>query len=269
MEPATARSWIRYRASAEGLEWAEAYFSGFAFSPHRHDTYAVGATTRGVQSFGYRAEVLHARPGDVFVLHPDELHDGRQGTEEGFGYRILYISPELIGRAAGRGSLPFVAQALSPSPRLASAVLAAFPDPDEPPDALRQTDVVAELAEALSEASDALPAPRPKVDQAAMARVRDHLLAAAATGVGLAELERVHGIDRYGISRQFRRAYGVSPHRFLALRRLDLAKAHIHAGLPLAEAALAAGFADQSHMTRHFKKAFGVTPGAWRALLAA
>lgn len=269
MATATSRSWIRYRASADGLEWAEAFFSGFAFSPHRHDSYAVGATIRGVQSFGYRAEVLHARPGDVFVLHPDELHDGRQGTEEGFGYRILYVSPELIGRAAGRANLPFVAQAISPSPRLKAAVAAAFPDPDEPPDDLHQTDLVAELADALSAASDAPPKARPTVDRAAMGRVRDHLLAAAATGVAMTELERAHGIDRYAISRQFRRAYGVSPHRFLGLRRLDLAKSLIRDGTPLAEAALAAGFADQSHLTRQFRKAFGVTPGAWRALLVA
>jgi AraC-like DNA-binding protein len=46
------------------------------------------------------------------------------------------------------------------------------------------------------------------------------------------------------------------------------ARALIAAGEPLAEAAAAAGFADQPHLTRHFVRAYGYTPGAWRAAVA-
>jgi AraC-like DNA-binding protein len=46
-------------------------------------------------------------------------------------------------------------------------------------------------------------------------------------------------------------------------------RAEIAAGLPLAEAAAAGGFADQSHMTRHFKARFGITPGRYTRLLRA
>jgi len=45
-------------------------------------------------------------------------------------------------------------------------------------------------------------------------------------------------------------------------------KAEIARGISLADAAYAAGFADQSHMTRHFKSRFGLTPGRYAALCA-
>jgi AraC-like DNA-binding protein len=74
------------------------------------------------------------------------------------------------------------------------------------------------------------------------------------------------GLDRYAIARQFRRAYGTSPERYRIFRRLDLARAAMRAGTPLARAATDAGFADQSHFTRQFKRAYGLTPGRWATL---
>ena len=63
----------------------------------------------GVQSFRYRGEQRHCLPGQCHVLHPDELHDGGAGTDEGFGYRIVYIDPALIQQALAGRPLPFVA----------------------------------------------------------------------------------------------------------------------------------------------------------------
>jgi AraC-like ligand binding domain len=97
---------IRFGPKAYGVERAEVYLSTCAFSPHRHDTYAIGVTTAGVQTFGYRGSRCVCLPGQLHVLHPDEAHDGAAGTEDGFSYRILYIAPELIrGALAGRAPL--------------------------------------------------------------------------------------------------------------------------------------------------------------------
>jgi AraC-like DNA-binding protein len=88
----------------------------------------------------------------------------------------------------------------------------------------------------------------------------------AAQQVTSAALELLAGLDRYAIARQFRRAYGTSPERYRIFRRLDLARAAMRAGTPLARAATDAGFADQSHFTRQFKRAYGLTPGRWATL---
>ena len=87
----------------------EAHFRGQAFAPHRHDTYAIGITLAGVQTFRYRGERRQCLPGQCHILHPDEMHDGGAGTDEGFGYRIAYIDPPLIQQALGGRPLPFVA----------------------------------------------------------------------------------------------------------------------------------------------------------------
>jgi hypothetical protein len=85
-----------------GFERIEAYFAGHGYDPHRHDTYAVGVTLAGLQSFDYRGETLHSRSGLAIVLHPDETHDGRAGADPGFRYRMTYIEPKLIQAALER-----------------------------------------------------------------------------------------------------------------------------------------------------------------------
>src|SRR5262249_41086980 len=85
--------------------------------------------------------------------------------------------------------------------------------------------------------------------------------------VSATALEAETGVDRYTLARGFRACFGTSPHRYLIGRRLDRVKAEIARAISLADAAYAAGFADQSHMTRHFKSRFGLTPGRYAALL--
>src|SRR6266436_6203914 len=87
---------IRVGEGSDGIERIEAYFPRHGFSPHRHDTYAIGITLSGVQTFRYRGEARHCLPGQCHILHPDEIHDGASGTSDGFAYRILYIDPCLV-----------------------------------------------------------------------------------------------------------------------------------------------------------------------------
>lgn len=260
---------MRVAPSCPGVERIEAFFAGHGFDPHRHDTYAVGFTMRGVQAFRYRGAATHSVPGQVFVLHPDELHDGRAGTGDGFHYRILYVEPALIGNAladAGR-SLPFAREAVSDDARLAAAILPALADLDGPLDELRRDAVVQGLADALA-ALD--PAGRRAVSarhREAVRRARERLDAGIETGVASSELEAAAGLSRYEVARQFRACLGTSPHRYLVLRRLDRARALIRGGAALSEAAAASGFADQSHMTRQFRSTYGLPPGRWAALV--
>jgi AraC-like DNA-binding protein len=99
-------------------------------------------------------------------------------------------------------------------------------------------------------------------------RIRDCLLDRITETVAMADLEREFGMSRYAISRGFHRAFGVALHRFVILRRLERAMDMVRGGTPLAEAAPVAGFADQSHLTRRFRAAHGMTPARWRALIA-
>ena len=68
------------------------------YSRHRHDTYSISVTRSGVQEFDYRGAVHRSLPGQVVVLHPDELHDGRPGTDASSASRVKSGAPATTER---------------------------------------------------------------------------------------------------------------------------------------------------------------------------
>jgi AraC-like DNA-binding protein len=262
--------WITSARSAEGVEIFRAWFAGAPYATHRHDTYAVGLTDSGVQVFDYRGARRASTPGQVVVLHPDEAHDGRAGTADGFGYRIVYVEPAVLGEGlrAVRGRahpLPFVRDPVSRNAMLAHAVLEAFAGRL---DTLAVDALVVRLAEGLiagARGGAPLQVNR-RVDARAVERARQLLDAECTRVVRSSELEAVTGLTRHDLARQFRIALGTSPHRYLLMRRLDFARARLAIDDSLTGIAAEAGFADQAHFTRAFRAAFGMTPGRYRML---
>ena len=264
---------IQFGVGAPGLDRAEVSLSRTAFAPHRHDAYAIGITTDGVQTFRYRGARRVCLPGQLHVLHPDELHDGAPGADAGFTYRIAYLAPELVREALADAPLPFVADPVQPvwGPvrPLAAALTTLLDDLSEPLSQLRAVEAAVAVTDGLVQLADHGPRQPVTLDVRAVGLVRDYLAAHACEPIRADTLEHLAGTDRYTIVRHFKAAYGTTPDRYRMLRRLDLARAEIGAGRSLAEAAADTGFADQSHLTRQFKQAYGMTPGRWRHLVGA
>ena len=252
-----------------GIERIQAQFRGDVFEPHRHDTYALGVTMRGVQTFQYRGARRYSLPGRVIVLHPDELHDGGAATEEGLTYRMLYLEPSLLLKCleAARIGLPFVDDPVVSDDRLAALLLEAFGELDGTLDDLFVDDFLARLSAGLGRHAAQPQKPLGFIARGQVDAARDYLEAHATRAVRSVELERLTGLDRFALSRHFRAAFATSPHRFLLMRRLQRARHLIADGSALADVAAVTGFADQSHLTRHFKKAFGMAPGAWATMI--
>jgi AraC-like DNA-binding protein len=255
---------VAFDEPAAGVHRLAARFDGHAYDPHRHETYSIGLTTSGLQCFRYRGVERASRPGQVLVLHPDETHDGHAGAPGGFSYRMVYLDPALVE------GTPFVADVVADDPVMREVIDEAFIDFPCPLEPLAVDSLVARLADALAHRSDARPARgRNKIAERGVRLARDFLVTEAKRTVASEELERVSGLDRFVLARQFRAAYGTSPHRFQVGQRLARARRAIMDGMPIVEAAAAAGFADQSHLTRHFSARFGLTPGRWLALARA
>jgi len=263
------RDWARYRQPRRGVETLRAYFRAHAFDRHAHGTLAVGTTDGGVQRFRYRGGQHDSTAGGMIILHPGEPHDGECGAEDGFTYRMIYLDPgsgvELLREAELGSHLPF-----APEPLLRDTVLRRSFEAlwgalgSEP--GLRQDEALVRLWQTLSRGlgdRQAVPSATKGV-----ARVRDALADAPHEHWSLDELAAIAGISRFALCRAFRRAYGVSPYAYLLGRRLAQAQRDLVSGVPAAEAAIAAGFVDQSHLTRNLKRRFGMSPGRFARVAA-
>ena len=235
---------------------------GAAFSPHRHDTYTVALTMAGVQAFNYRRDMRYSLPGQVLVLHPDELHDGRCHDEAGFSYWAAYIPPTHMQTVLGGAELPFVSNGVSTNPALIAAAMTMVVDCAGVEDPGAYEDALYDLAQAMNQEAGKVATVR-TANRTAVWQAREFLDTAVVVGARLDELEQVTGCDRWQLSRDFRALLGTSPYRYLQHRRVDLAKRLLREGATLADAAHGAGFADQSHFGRTFRKAVGLTPKQW------
>jgi AraC-like DNA-binding protein len=250
-----------------GFRRLAARFHGHAYDPHRHDCYAIGVTRAGVQAFNYRGAERASSAGQTMVLHPDEAHDGHAAVADGFAYQMIYVDPALVCAALGGSAPPFVREAVAHDDELAAIIDEAFDDFPHAPAPMAVDGMIARLADTLDRRSDRRPARSgPRHSLAAAERARQLLEETTDPAISSADLERATGLDRYALARAFRTAFGSSPHRYLVARRVARAQRLLATGASLAEAAAGAGFADQSHFTRHFKAHLGLTPGRYIGL---
>ncbi len=144
---------IRFEEPSAGLQRLTAQFGGHAYDLHRHETYAVGLTLWGAQSFHYRGSLRTSRGGQVMVIHPDEAHDGHAdnngGVDQGFAYRMLYVDPAAVSAALDGANPPFVPDVVADDPALADLLREAFADFPQALEPLALDAIVGRLAELL------------------------------------------------------------------------------------------------------------------------
>lgn len=90
-----------------------------------------------------------------------------------------------------------------------------------------------------------------------------------ASDLDLAELAQQAGVSRFHFLRLFKNTFGTTPHRYIVDRRLAAARSMLReTTLPIAQIALATGFASQSHLSSAMRRATGLSPGVWREATA-
>lgn len=262
--------WRAWRAPGlDGAELLAASFRRQVFARHFHEGYALGVIEGGALAFRYRGQELVAAPGEMNLVVPGEAHDGRAAVEAGWTYRMFYLEPELLARAArelGRSGLPHFRAGVLRDPDLAQRVLTLHRLLEQGADRLAaQTGLLTLLTAWITRhAEDPGALPRVGGEPRAVARARAFLGAHADQDPGLKDLARAAGLSPFHFLRVFKKATGLTPHAYLVQRRVRRAQALLRQGLAPARAAAESGFADQSHLTRQFKRLTGLTPAAYR-----
>jgi AraC-like DNA-binding protein len=260
----------------QGVECFGAHFVSHVFDRHSHETFSIGTTFGGVQSFRCRGARRDSTEGHLMLFNPDEPHDGWSGSREGFAYRMLYITIEgmtqlVDGDGAGGGSrVSRLSRGVFKEPvvsdrKLSAEFAAASDELLVPANSLqaaeRLSDVLRVLFERYAggrERADERPAASPRIS-----RVRDLLESRYSEDVTIATVADVAGMSRVHATRQFTSSYGIPPHAYLNQVRIRHSKQLLLAGASAAEVAADVGFVDQSHFTRRFKRSVGVSPLAW------
>ncbi|MCI2416497.1 AraC family transcriptional regulator [Saccharopolyspora sp. K220] len=268
--------WSRYwRSGRFPVEAMRAHFERHAYDLHSHDAYSFGITELGAQTFRCRGAQRTSSAGMVMAFNPDDPHDGQAAFDGGFTYEIVHIGPELIrdvlADAAQRPvGAPLFAEPVLHDPVLATALGRLCTALAERESSLAQDEALRQAVDAMVRrcAVRAAPpgwAPGARPDDPGLRRVRDLLHAHFADDLGIDQLAEVCGRSRFALTRGFRAVHGLSPSEYQRQLRLRYARRLLSEGSTPADAAFASGFADQSHLTRWFRRYYGITPGVFQS----
>jgi len=236
-----------------------------------HETYTVCCTPAPVRvEWRYRNRLHRTEPTSVVLMEPGEVHAEVRKFEARERLRVLFFSPEAVDAAAQElglraGEVHWRDGQLTRANMLGEVLRTHAALETEATPLEVQTRVARILERLLTEFSEGgtrppLATPEPS----AVRRARDFVLAHWADNVSLDELVAVSGLGRFRLVRAFHAAVGLPPHAYQIRVRVGRAMTLIRVGIPLVEVAATTGFADQSHLARHFHRVVGVAPGRYR-----
>jgi AraC-like DNA-binding protein len=276
-------------------EVMHAHMTSHVYPMHTHQAWTLLIVDDGMIRYDLHRHEHGAPHQAVTLLPPQVPHNGRAATSSGFRKRVVYLDlsqlpAALIGRAVDQpvlfdpllrsrihqlhlilerpgaefeaeSRLAFVAERLRRhlSPRAASAVRDG-------------TDLDGTDLDDLDLDGPGLDGPGldgpgldgPAADSTDVAhRLRELIDARFREKVTLRQAsQEIHAHPAH-LVRMFSREFGISPHQYLAGRRIDLARGLLLDGMPASLAAAAAGFCDQSHLSRSFRRVLGTSPGRY------
>jgi len=255
-----------------GLSLLSADFTTHSYAPHLHDEVVVAVTENGGALYKSRGRSDEVTPDCLLVFNPGEPHSGSMGSSSRWLYRGFYVDlgtvQTLLDRvaadgASARGSL-FACGNRVMDPALARRFRDLHAALEQARDPLLQDQMLVDaFARLVARRSHGTGAHAQPPRGGSIGPALDLINDAPADPHSLTDLASVCGLTERQVIAAFKAEVGLTPYAFLIQRRLRVAMQQMRCGLPIAEAATDAGFYDQSGLTRHFKRSFGITPQQW------
>ncbi|MFM5022581.1 helix-turn-helix domain-containing protein [Aeromonas rivipollensis] len=240
------------------------------YDKHSHAHFSIGAITGGHSHYLNQRSRQEVGPGSLVLMNPEEVHACNPIADQPWSYLMFYLDTDWLRsqqEEAGLGSefRPFDMTA-SRDPLLYQGLQHLHHQLVEAPDPLAR-EVACHLfsRQLLARLTPARWDDRPPQH---LQRAAELMQDDSASPLSLSQLSAVAGLTPSHFVRAFSHHYGMTPHAYLLDRRIRHARTLLKQGQPLAEVALASGFADQAHFQRQFKRRVAATPGQYRTQLA-
>ncbi len=255
---------VRHQTALEGVETI-LLRSDHTFPRHSHDEFGFGYIAHGGQYSWSGRGMIEAEAGDTITVNPSELHDGIGREGQPRHWRMLFLTPDAFAKlydaSPGGSEFPLpVVRSRRTAKLVAAAVDAAASDIAEKEDL--EALIILALDALLDQAAQRSEAAPVKISPE-ITNVLELIFDQYSDPLSLADFSTAAGMNRFQVIRRFSIEVGSTPHAYLMQHRVKRAKAMILDGTTLAEAAIASGFFDQSHLTRTFFRQLGLTPGTY------
>lgn len=236
-----------------------------------HQEFVVGVIEQGSHKLSYRGATSMAFPGHLLLAQPGKILACDPGKDGGYTFRALHGAPGLFQQTAGEitgrpTALPFFAEPIMTNPSLSTRFLTVYKRLETPASLLERSCLLQEMLAQIITCCTAAPPTWPSLghERDPVRRVRDYLQDNYAENVSLEQLARIANLSAFHLNRVFRQKVGLPPHAYQTQVRVVRAKALLAQGWPIRQAATEVGFFDQSHLTYHFKRLLGFTPGTYQ-----
>jgi len=245
------------------------------FPRHSHDGFAVGVIERGTLGFYYRGENVVASAGAINLANQGEAHTGQAATASGWTYRMFYLGLEELKQAASEISgrpqdIPFFPTGVIHDDGLAAFIRNLHLNLEDEGFLLleKQVNFLRMLTTLISRHADAPPPFRSAGNERQrIKRVCDFFHDRCNENISLSQAASIACLSPFHFLNVFKKITGLTPHAYLVQIRVRKAKMLLEQGWEVASAADEVGFTDQSHLTRHFKRLTGITPGYFRKIV--
>lgn len=243
------------------------------FMPHYHDVATVVLVTKGAYRLEIEDKSHIVSTGDLVLIGANQIHSAQPISAEGWDMRTLHTPPELLPlaklvEATSGDAINFASPVRRLDPKGAALFMTMHRRCDSEGDADRQHEQLRDFLDWMRIHIDAFE-PRlvyKRPEDKRVQRAKELIELAAFDSTWIDAIAEEVGLSPFALTRRFKKSFGISPHAWRMQLRAGEAARMLRGGADLADVAMSCGFSDQPHMTRIFRKVYGVTPGQYKII---